>query len=494
METLNNLMYGLTIVLQPDNIIAMIVGSTLGTILGMLPGVGPMTGVALLLPLTFIMKPETALITMAAIYYGAMFGGSRSAILLNVPGDGAAVASCFDGYPMTLNGKAESALAISAIASFIGGLIAAIIFLALAMPIARFALLFGPPEYFTLMIFALAATASLFEESVVKGFMSLLFGLMVTTVGIDLQSGVLRFTFGIAELQTGIDFVVVIIGLYGIGEVFKNYETIKEVGVFALKKTFGRVWITLEEWRRCVIPILRESPIGFIIGVLPGAGGTIAAMMAYSNEKRLSKDPNSFGTGVPEGLAAPEAANNAASIGAMIPMLTLGVPGSGTTAVMLGALMIYGLQPGPLLFEQHPEIAWSVIASLFIGDLICIIVNLPLAGLLVRVLSIPGGLLYPLIVAIAFLGVYTINFSVIDFYLLLIFGFIGYFMRRYKVPLAPMTLAVVLGSSLENSFRQSLMLSDGSLKIFFRSSICITLVALTVFSVVWPMLKRSTKK
>lgn len=490
METLSNLIYGLTIVIQPINIIFMSVGCVLGTILGMMPGVGPATGVALLLPLTFTMRPETALITMASIYYGAMFGGSRSAILLNVPGDGAAVASCFDGYPMTLKGKAESALAISAIASFIGGLIAAVIFLVLAMPVARFALRFGPPEYFTLMVFALAATASLSQESPIKGFMSLLFGLMITTVGIDLQSGVLRFTFGVAELQTGIDFVVVIVGLYGIGEVFKNFETIRETGVFALKKAFGRIWITMEEWRRCLMPILRESPIGFVIGVLPGAGGTIAAMMAYSNEKRLSKDPNIFGTGVPEGLAAPEAANNAASIGAMIPMLTLGVPGSGTTAVMLGALMIYGLQPGPLLFEQHPEIAWGVIASLFIGDIICIIINLPLAGLLVRVLSIPGRLLYPLIVAIAFFGVYTINFSVVDFYLLLIFGFVGYFMRRYKIPLAPMILAVVLGSSMENSFRQSLMLSDGSLGIFFRSSICIVLITLTVLSVIWPFVKK----
>ncbi len=490
METLSNLIYGLTIVIQPINIIFMSVGCVLGTILGMMPGVGPATGVALLLPLTFTMRPETALITMASIYYGAMFGGSRSAILLNVPGDGAAVASCFDGYPMTLKGKAESALAISAIASFIGGLIAAVIFLVLAMPVARFALRFGPPEYFTLMVFALAATASLSQESPIKGFMSLLFGLMVTTVGIDLQSGVLRFTFGVAELQTGIDFVVVIVGLYGIGEVFKNFETIRETGVFAIKKTFGRIWITMEEWRRCLMPILRETPIGFVIGVLPGAGGTIAAMMAYSNEKRLSKDPNSFGTGVPEGLAAPEAANNAASIGAMIPMLTLGVPGSGTTAVMLGALMIYGLQPGPLLFEQHPEIAWGVIASLFVGDIICIIINLPLAGLLVRVLSIPGRLLYPLIVAIAFFGVYTINFSVVDFYLLLIFGFVGYFMRRYKIPLAPMILAVVLGSSMENSFRQSLMLSDGSLGIFFRSSICIVLITLTVLSVIWPFVKK----
>lgn len=490
METISNLMYGFTIVAQPINLLWMSIGCILGTILGAIPGIGPMTGVALLLPLSFAMRPETALITMAAVYYGAMFGGSRSSILLNVPGDGAAIASCFDGYPMAMKGKAEAALAISAIASFFGGLIAAVFFLVLAMPVARFALRFGPPEYFILMIFALAATASLSKESPIKGFMSLLFGLMIATVGMDYQSGVMRFTFGILELQTGISFVVVIVGLYGIGEVFKNYETIKQTGALALKKTFGRIWITKEEWRRIIGPILRETPVGFLIGALPGAGGTIAALMAYSNEKRLSKDPDSFGTGIPEGLAAPECANNAASIGAMIPMLTLGVPGSGTTAVMLGALMILGLQPGPLLFEQHPEVAWGVIASLFAGDVVCAIINLPLASLLVRVLSIPGRILYPLIVAVAFWGIYTINFSVIDFYLLLIFGLSGYFMRRYEVPLAPMVLSAVLGSIMENSFRQSLMISNGSLAIFFRSSICIVCIILTIFSILWPLLSK----
>lgn len=498
MDVITNLLHGFSVAMTPVNIVWLIVGAILGTVLGMLPGIGPSTGVALLLPLTFAMNPATALIAMCAIYYGAMFGGSRSSILLNVPGDGAAVASCFDGYPMAQNGQAEAALAISAIASFIGGLIATIAFVFMALPMARFALKFGPPEYFTLMVFALAATASISKEALLKGIISMLFGLMLTTVGIDLQSGVQRFTFGIQDLQTGIDFVVVIIGIYGISEVFKNFEGIKVSGAKPIQSKFGRIWITLEQWKRSIIPILRETPVGFLVGVLPGAGGTIAAMMAYNNEKQLSKEPERFGKGAIEGLAAPEAANNAASVGALIPMMTLGVPGSGTTAIMLGALLILGLQPGPLLFEQHPDVAWGVIASMFLGNVVCAIINLPLAGLLVRVLSVPPKILYPMIVALAFMGVYTINFSIVDFYLLVILGVVGYFMKKFKVPAAPLILAVVVGQSMEQSFRQSLMLSDGSLSIFFRSGISVTLLILAAISLVYPFIsdwiKQSSKK
>lgn len=498
MDIIINLLHGFSVAITPINIVWLIIGSILGTVLGMLPGIGPSTGVALLLPLTFAMNPATALIAMCAIYYGAMFGGSRSSILLNVPGDGAAVASAFDGYPMAQNGQAEAALAISAIASFIGGLIATVAFVLMALPMARFALKFGPPEYFTLMIFALAATASISKEALLKGIISMLFGLMLTTVGIDLQSGVQRFTFGIQDLQTGIDFVVVIIGIYGISEVFKNFEGIKVSGAKPIQSKFGRIWITLEQWKRSIIPILRETPVGFIVGVLPGAGGTIAAMMAYNNEKQFSKEPERFGKGAIEGLAAPEAANNAASVGALIPMMTLGVPGSGTTAIMLGALLILGLQPGPLLFQQHPDVAWGVIASMFLGNVVCAIINLPLAGALVRVLSVPPKILYPMIVAMAFMGVYTINFSIVDFYLLVILGVIGYFMKKYKVPSAPLILAVVVGQSMEQSFRQSLMLSDGSLSIFFRSGISVTLLILAVISVAYPFIsdwiKQSRKK
>ena len=494
METLQLLMSGFASALTPLNIMWVLAGSALGTVLGMLPGLGPTTGIALLMPLTFTMAPDTALVTMCAIYYGAMFGGSRSSILLNVPGDGAAVASCFDGYPMCLNGEGEAALAISAIASFIGGLIATIAFVVIAVPVARFALKFGPPEYFMLMCFALAATAAISKEAMLKGLLSMSLGLMIATVGIDPQSGAIRFTFGIPALQTGIDFVIVIIGVYGLGEVFHNMEHIRsDLGVKVQSK-FGRIWVSMEQFKRCWWPMIRQTPVGFFVGVLPGAGATIAALMAYNNEKQLSKNPENFGKGEIVGLAAPEASNNACSVGALIPMMTLGVPGSGTTAVMLGALMILGLQPGPLLFQQHADIAWTVIASMFIGNIICAFINIPLASLLVRVLAVPTKILYPVIVAMALIGVYTINFSTLDFVLLVIFGLIGYFMKKYKVPMSPLILAVVVGVSMEQSFRQSMMLSGGDISILFRSAICWVLFFLTIFSVVWPFVSDWNKK
>ncbi|MDR3279208.1 MAG: tripartite tricarboxylate transporter permease [Synergistaceae bacterium] len=490
-ETFGHLLNGFAVVLTPGNAMWLVLGSALGTVLGMLPGLGPTTGIALLLPLTFSMAPATALIAMCAIYYGAMFGGSRSSILLNVPGDGAAVASCFDGYPMARQGRAESALAISAIASFIGGMISTIAFVLMAVPMARFALRFGPPEYFVLMIFALAATAAISKAALLKGMIAMVLGLMLSTVGLDHQSGMPRFTFGIGELQGGIDFVIVIIGIFGIGEVFENLEHIAKAIVKPVQTKFGRIWITMDEWKRCIGPILRQTPVGFFIGILPGAGGTIAAMMSYNNEKQLSKHPEEFGNGAIEGLAAPEAANNACSVGAMIPMFTLGVPGSGTTAVMLGALLILGLQPGPLLFQHHPDIAWGVIASMILGNFVCAVINLPLAGLLVRVLSVPGRILYPLIVVLAFLGVYTINFSPADFILLTILGFVGYLMKKFKVPTAPLILASVVGGMMEETFRQSIMLSDTSFWIFARSPICVVLWALTAISIAWPFISEA---
>jgi putative tricarboxylic transport membrane protein len=482
--------------MTPNNAMWLVIGSALGTVLGMLPGLGPTTGIALLLPLTFNMEPTTALIAMCAIYYGAMFGGSRSSILLNVPGDGAAVASCFDGYPMAQQGRAESALAISAIASFIGGILSTIAFVLIAIPMARFALRFGPPEYFVLMIFALAATAAISKAALLKGLIAMILGLMLSTVGLDHQSGMPRFTFGLSELQGGIDFVIVIIGIFGIGEVFENLEHIARAVARPVQTKFGRIWISMEEWKRCMWPILRQTPVGFLIGILPGAGGTIAAMMSYNNEKQISKHPDEFGNGAIEGLAAPEAANNACSVGAMIPMFTLGVPGSGTTAVMLGALLIMGLQPGPLLFQQHPDIAWGVIASMILGNFVCALINLPLAGLLVRVLAVPGRILYPIIVVLAFLGVYTINFAVADFVLLTVLGFVGYLMKKFKVPTAPLILASVVGGMMEETFRQSMMLTSTSFGIFFRSPICIVLWVLTVASIAWPFISeaRARKK
>jgi len=492
-EILSYLLNGFTAALKPMNLMWVTIGGVLGTIVGMLPGLGPATGVAVLLPLTFTMGPEASLITMAGIYYGAMFGGSRSSILINTPGDGAAIAATFDGYPMAQNGRAEAALAMSAIASFIGGILAAIVMVFVAQPVAKFALKFGPAEYFMLMVFALSATASMAKGNLTRGFISMVLGLMIATVGIDAQSGLERFTFGILELQTGIDFLVVIIAVYALGEVFKAFKMIKE-GKKKMQTKFGKIWITKEDWKRSKWPILRSAPLGFFIGALPGAGGTMASLIAYNNEKQLSEHSDEFGKGAIEGLAAPESANNAASVGALIPMLTLGIPGSGTTAVMMGALLMLGLQPGPMLFQQHPNLAWGLIASMFIGNMILAIVNIPLAGVLVRVLSIPPKILYPIILGLAFVGTYAISNSIVDFYLLVIFGVMGYFMSKTKIPTAPLILAVIVGNSMEQSFRQALTISNGSYGIFFKSTISIILFILTIVSIMYPFVRDKIKK
>ena len=488
MEALLHLIEGFGVALSPSNLMWVTIGGLLGTIIGMLPGLGPATGVAVLLPLTYTMAPTAALITMCGVYYGAMFGGSRSSILINTPGCGAAIAATFDGYPMAQNGRAEAALAMSAIASFIGGIIAAIIMVFVAQPVARFGLRFGPAEYFLLMVFALSATASMSKGNLMKGFISLLLGLMVSTVGIDAQSGVQRFTFGIMELQGGIDFLVVIIAMYALGEVFGTFKVIKE-GKKKMQTKFGRIWITRDDWKKSWKPILRSTPIGFFVGALPGAGATMASLMAYNNEKQLSKNPDSFGKGDIVGLAAPEAANNAASVGALIPMMTLGIPGSGTTAVMMGALLMLGLQPGPMLFQQHPQVAWGLIASMFIGNIILAFINIPLAGVLVRLLAIPPRILYPVVMALAFVGTYAIAHTVISFYILVIFGLVGYFMHKAGIPTAPLILAVIVGNKMEQSFRQALTISNGSPAIFFKSSVALALIVLTVLSLLYPVVQ-----
>ncbi|MFZ5969642.1 MAG: tripartite tricarboxylate transporter permease [Bacillota bacterium] len=493
MDVLQYLLHGFSVALDPMNIFWVTLGGALGSIIGMLPGLGPATGVAVLLPLTFTMGPTAALITMCGVYYGAMFGGSRSSILINTPGDGAAIAATFDGYPMTLNGRAESALAISAIASFIGGTLATIAMVFIAQPVARFALKFGPPEYFMLMIFALSATASMSKGNAIKGFISMLLGLMIATVGIDAQSGVTRFTFGILELQGGIDFLVVIIAMYALGEVFSTFQSLKE-GKKKMQTKFGKIWITKEEWKKCFWPILRSAPVGFFIGALPGAGGTMASLMAYNNEKQLSKNPDDFGKGEIVGLAAPESANNASSVGALIPMLTMGIPGSGTTAVMMGALLMLGLQPGPLLFQQHPDVAWGLIASMFIGNVVLAIINIPMAGGLVRLLAIPPRILYPIVLGLAFVGTYAISNSIVDFYLLVIFGLVGYFMHKAKIPTAPLILAVIVGNSMEQSFRQALTVSNGNFGIFVKSGVSITLLLLTIGFILFPQIQDMMKK
>jgi len=493
MDSFALLLHGFTVAFQPMNIMWVTLGGVLGTVIGMLPGIGPATGVAVLLPLTFTMGPVAALITMGGVYYGAMYGGSRASILINTPGDGAAVAATFDGYPMTLKGKAEAALAISAIASFIGGILATLVMVIVSMPVARFAIKFGPAEYFMLFVFALSATASMTKGNRIKGFISMILGLMIATIGIDAQSGVSRFTFGILELQSGINFLVVIIAVYALGEVFKSFKNIAE-GKKKIQTKFEKVWISMKEWKRSVWPILRSSPIGFFIGALPGAGGTMASLMAYNNEKQISKHPEEFGEGAIEGVAAPEAANNAASVGALIPMLTLGIPGSGTTAVMMGALLMLGLQPGPLLFQQQPTIIWGLIASMFIGNIILAVINIPFAGVLVRVLAVPPRILYSIVLGLAFVGTFAISSSIMDFYILIIFGIVGFIMSLLDIPITPLILAIIVGNHMEQSFRRAYKISNGDLSVFLSSTISIVLFLLTVATILFPVIQNLIEK
>ncbi len=494
-EIFANLINGFGVAFQPYHLLLVTVGGVLGTVVGMLPGLGPATGVAVLLPMTFAMGPTAALITMTGVYIGAMFGGSRSSILINTPGDGAALAATFDGYPMAQKGRAESALAISAIASLIGGMIAAVLMTLLAEPVAGFALKFGPAEYFLLMVAALSMTASMSKGNMLKGFLSMVIGLAIATIGIDAQTGTERFTFGNLHLQTGVDFLVVIIGIYAMGEVFKSFSSLSK-GTKKAQTKFKRIWIEGDDWKRSKWPILRSAPVGFLVGSLPGAGGTMASLMCYNNEKQLSKNSEEFGHGAIEGLAAPESANNAASIGAMIPMLSLGVPGSGTTAVMMGALLMLGIQPGPLLFVQHADVAWGLIASMFVANIILAVVNIPLAGVLVRVLAIPPKVLYPIVLGLAFIGCYAISNSVIEFYILVILGVAGVVMKRANIPTAPMILAVIVGGTMEQSFRQAFRISNQDLTIFASSTVSQVLIAITVLSIALPVISmiRSKRK
>ena len=488
METFTHIINGFAVCLQPINLWYTFLGVFLGTIIGVLPGIGPSAGIALLIPVTFGMNPTSALIMMAGIFYGTKYGGSTTSILIRTPGEAASVMTSIDGYAMAKNGRAGAALAVSAIGSFIAGTIGVVALTLFAIPLASMALKFGPAEYFTLMLFAMTAVASLTGSSPAKGMLSATIGLMIATIGIDLQSGQPRYTFGIPEFQDGVGFVVVVVGLFAISEVFRGMEDIYKGTAAEMIKIKGKLWLTRDEWKRSIGPIWRGGVIGFIIGVLPGAGGTIASILSYTTEKRLSKHPEEFGHGAIEGVAGPESANNADTAGALVPLLTLGVPGGGSTAVLLGAFIMYGIQPGPLLFQNRPDLVWGLIDSMYIGNIMLLILNLPLIGVFVRLLYIPAGMLYPLIVSISCIGAYAINGSMTDLYLILFFGIVGYIFDKVDIPVAPLVLSLVLGGMMEQSFRQAMTISGGNPKIFFNSTITISLVILSVISIITPFI------
>jgi len=482
------LAHGFEVALAPLNLFLAFAGAFLGTLIGALPGIGPVNGVAILIPIAYALKlpPESALILLAGVYYGAEYGGRISSILLNVPGDAGAVITTLDGYPMAQKGKAGEALALSALSSFIGGTLAVIGLTLFAPYLAEWAIRFGPAEYFALMVFAFTTLASLAGKNPVKALIASVFGLMLATVGIDPGSGVPRFTFGELKLYDGVDFLVVAIGLFAISEVLTLMEhtflgtatRVKvETALVSMKTFLGSLWT-----------ILRSSLIGFFIGVLPGAGASIASAVAYTTEKRLVDRDGTFGTGDPRGVAAPEAANNAASGGAMVPMLTLGVPGSGTTAVLLGALMMFNVTPGPLIFEQRPEIVWGLIASMYIGNVMLLVLNLPLVGWFARILTVPRWFLVPAIASLSFIGVYAVNNSAFDLLFMTGIGVVGYLMRKAGFPLAPVILGLVLGRLMEINLRRALAISGGDYTILYASPLSKVLWALALLSLLFPVI------
>ncbi|MDY0404364.1 tripartite tricarboxylate transporter permease [Virgibacillus sp. 179-BFC.A HS] len=493
MDVFHGLIQGFEIALSFQGLMFVFIGVVVGTVIGMIPGLGPITAIAVMIPITYGMDPAIALLLMAGVYYGAAYGGAAASILLNAPGTSEAVATTFDGYPLAKQGHAGKALALSAIGSFVGGTISIILLTFLAPTLAKVAVSFGPPEYFALMLLGLTAIASLSEGSTIKALISGTIGLMIATVGIDAQTGTARFTFGNAHLLEGIDFLVIALGLFALAEVASLIKNRKEKATNM--HSVGSLKLTKAEAKEVAPTMGRQSLLGFLVGVLPGAGGTIASFMAYISEKKLSKNPEKFGKGAIRGVAAPESANNAASGGAFVPLLSLGIPGSGTTAVMLGALIVLGIQPGPLLMNDHPDVFWGVIASMYIGNILLLILNLPLIPYISRILLVPRQLLISLIIVFCIIGVYAVSFSTFDLYLLLGFGVLGYVMRVIKFPAAPMLLAFILGGMMEQAFRQSLTISNGSLSIFVTSPIAAGMLLVAFLAFLVPIIKsRKSKK
>jgi len=490
MEVLTSLMHGLGVAFQPGNLLWCFVGVFLGTVVGVMPGLGPAATIAMLLPLTFQMPPTTALIMLAGIYYGAKYGGSTTAILLNVPGESASVVTCLDGYQMARKGRAGAALGIAAISSFVAGTVGVLGLMLLAPPLAKFALSFSSPEYFALMALGLSMVVLLAGESLVKALLAMLVGLWLAGIGIDLFSDDSRFTFGMSEMLDGIDFVIVAIGVFALGEVIGNMEKRGESTLLPVPKGLRNLLPTWQELKACRFAFLNGSIIGFVIGVLPGAGSTIASFISYGVEKAVSKHPEKFGTGVPEGVAAPEGANNSETGGALVPLLTLGIPGSGTTAILLAAFVLWGLRPGPLMIQDNPELFWGLVASMYVGNIMLLVLNLPLIPVFAQILKLREYALYPVIFGISLIGVYSVSGSLFDCGLLAVFGLLGYLMRKLDYPSAPLILGLVLGDAMESALRQSLMMSQGSLSILVSRPMSATMLVLAVALLALPLFRK----
>jgi putative tricarboxylic transport membrane protein len=482
MDIAGSLLAGFATALTPQNLVYAGVGVLLGTAIGVLPGIGPALTISLLLPITFGLDPVPAFIMFGGIYFGAMYGGSTTSILVNTPGESASVVTAIDGYQMAKKGRAGAALATSAIGSFVAGTLATIALMFFAATLVQFAVQLGPQEYLAIMIVALSAVSSLSGTSAPKALFATLLGLALGLIGTDNQTGQLRLTFGIDELEDGIDVVLGAIGLFAVGEVLWYAATLRAQQAEERQTLRGSVWMTREEFRRSLPAWLRGSGLGFIIGVLPGAGATIASFISYALERRFSRHRSEFGKGAIEGVAGPEAANNASAGGALVPLLGLGIPGSGTTAVMLAAFQIYGLQPGPLLFATRPDLVWGLIASLYIANFALLVLNLPLVGIWVRLLDIPKPLLYAGILVVSAVGVYSLAGRVSDLVVVFVLGVLGFLMRRFDYPLAPVILGIVLAPLIDNNFRRAMILTDGEvLAILTRPLTAAILVVAIVF-------------
>lgn len=489
MDIFNNLILGFHVATSWENFAFCFLGVLIGTLIGVLPGIGPTTGVAILIPVTFGMSATTAIITMCGVYYGSMYGGSTTSILLNVPGESASVMTTLDGYQMAKKGRAGPALGMAALSSFIAGTFAVMMLTFIAPPLAKYAVSFGPPEYFALTFMGLTLVTSLGGDSPLKGIISGVLGLLIACIGIDAISGSPRFTFDNMNLLDGIGFIGVAVGLFAVAEVLINIEEPMQQIFTETKLTIRSLLPNLQDWKDSFGALWRGSILGFFVGVLPGAGATIASFLAYGIEKKLSKHPEKFGTGVIEGVAAPEGANNAAAGGALVPLLTLGIPGSGTTAILLGALLIHGLRPGPMLFSTNPDFVWGLIASMYIGNVMLVILNMPMIGIWVRLLKVPYKVLMPLIITISAVGVFATDNNIFDMWIMFAFGVIGYLMRKLDFPAAPLVLALVLGPMVERSLRQSLTISHGNLSIFFTRPISATLTIIAILSLFAPLFR-----
>ena len=486
MDLLSNLSLSFSVIFQPNNLFYCFIGVIIGTLIGVLPGLGPTATISLLLPSTYHISPVSAIIMLSGIYYGAMYGGSITSILVNIPGEAASVVTCLDGYAMARKGRAGPALGISAFGSFIAGTLATILIILLAPPLARFALKFGPPEYFSLMFLGLTVVTYLASGSMLKAMMMACTGIFLGTIGTDVISGMERFTYHNYTLMDGLGLIPVIMGLFGISEVLLNLSSPSKQEIYSTR--ISNLLPSLQDWKDSIRPIFRGSILGFFLGILPGGGAVISSFGAYALEKKISKHPEKFGTGVIEGVAAPEAANNSASQGAFIPLLTLGIPANVVMAILLGALLIYDITPGPLLIKDHPDLFWGVVGAMYVGNALLLILNVPLIGIWVKILKVPYPILLPLILLFCLIGVYSVNNSVQEMIIMVLFGVIGYLMKKFCYEAAPLILAFVLSPMLENALRQSLLLSQGSFSIFFKRPISLVLIAGALLLLIFPFI------